>query len=500
MKYLALSYEVVDPHAEALSESLRAFGYNLPTAIADVVDNSITAKAKHVEIDLFWAGRDSWLRITDDGSSMTEAQLVEAMRAGTKGPLEQRDPHDLGRFGLGLKTASFSQCRRLTVTAKAKGRREATRCWDLDFIQKQQKWALIQGPADEGAASLLSHRSADWPSRTVVLWQKMDRVVGIEPKDDQAAQRHFLERIEGVERHLGMVFHRFLTGPRALSIKVNENDVDPWDPFLADHASTISEPVAHYGTGDHRVTVQPFVLPHESKLEKDEHAAAAGVNGWNAHQGFYIYRNRRLLAAGEWLGFFKKDEHHKLARILVDLPNSLDAEWKIDVRKAHAFPPDGVRQFLRPIAEATRTRAEGVYRHRGKRILENQREPRVYMWEQLVRHNKVHYRLNRNHPLIKRIIAEAGPRKKDVNALLRLIEETIPINHIIGNFGEHAKQQKAAFHDTTGEVAKVAILVGKALKAQGFHFPEIRRRLLAIDPFQHYPDIVAAINAETLED
>lgn len=486
-------FDIVEPRPDALVESLRAFGYNLQTAIADLVDNSITANSSHIGIELFWDGPDSWIRIADNGDGMNEGALVEAMRPGTRSPLEDRPLKDLGRFGLGLKTASFSQCRRLTVRSKAKGAKETTRCWNLDFVQKAKKWALLKSPHDATSEEALSAGLPDAATGTVVLWEALDRVVGGERRDDVEAQRHFLLKIDAVVEHLGMVFHRFLSQPRPIRIKVNGTPVKPWDPFLADHPATQVQPEADFGNRDRKITVQPYILPHESKLKAEAHQAAAGSKGWNAHQGFYIYRNRRLLSAGEWLGFYRQEEHYKLARIQVDIPNTLDSDWKIDVRKAHAHPPDQAKQFLRPIAEATRTRAAEVYRHRGRVIQGAASEPHIYMWQQVQRHGKIRYRINRDHPLIQRLGGNPPPSKADISALLGMIEETLPVNHILGNFAENARQQSAPFEDAPPEVQKVALAVGRALQAQGLSEKEIRRRLLLIDPFQHYPEIVAAL-------
>ncbi|OYV05578.1 MAG: ATP-binding protein, partial [Verrucomicrobiales bacterium VVV1] len=134
--------DVVPPHAASLAEALRAFSYELPTAIADLVDNSISARAKHIWVDFHWDGSDSVIVITDDGAGMSEEKLVAAMRPGSQSPLEKRQPHDLGRFGLGMKTASFSQCRRVTVRSKQVPRKSATRCWELDYLMKVGIWKL----------------------------------------------------------------------------------------------------------------------------------------------------------------------------------------------------------------------------------------------------------------------------------------------------------------------------------------------------------------------
>jgi hypothetical protein len=201
-------FEKVDPNPSAMIESLRAFGYSLPTAIADLMDNSISAGAKNIWLTFFWNGSESHIAILDDGRGMSEETLREAMRPGSQSPLEDRSPEDLGRFGLGLKTASFSQCRRLTVTSKAKGHDEATRRWDLDYVKTTGEWRLLKSAA-EGSEPLLS--SIDpLKEGTLVLWENMDRVVSDTEVDSDADQSHFLRIIDEVQEHIAMVSSKAL--------------------------------------------------------------------------------------------------------------------------------------------------------------------------------------------------------------------------------------------------------------------------------------------------
>lgn len=316
-------YDLVEPGAPAMLESLRAFGYNIQTAIADLIDNSISAEAKNVWLQFYWDGSESYISMLDDGKGMTEAELVNAMRLGSRNPLEEREPNDLGRFGLGLKTASFSQCRRLTVCAKAVHQNSVTRRWDLDYVSKTGEWRLLRSAASGSEERLTALEQME--SGTVVLWESMDRVVGGTKTDDAKAHNRFLEMIEDVEKHLAMVFHRFLERKNKLQIWINQRLIEPWDPFLTNEKVTQWLPEENLYFQENRVVVQPYVLPHHSKVDPQTYEKAAGSNGWNAQQGFYIYRNERMLVAGEWLGLgLQRDEHCKLARIQVDLPNSMD--------------------------------------------------------------------------------------------------------------------------------------------------------------------------------
>lgn len=487
-------YEIIPPRSYSLAESLRAFGYSLPNAIADLIDNSITAQATLININFWWEGKHSFIKIEDNGSGMNEFTLSEAMRLGNRGPLEVRDERDLGRFGLGLKTASFSQCRKLTVRSKTLQDEEFTRCWDLDFIKEKGDWALLKAVRSTKDEEILGHIKNG--QGTIVLWQNMDHVVGDSATEDNNARRNFQKMIDETATHLGMVFHRFLSGRDAISIQVNVTPVVGWDPFLLDRLGQQQLPVERYGTGEKLVIITPYVLPHQSKIESStEFEAAGGPEGWNAHQGFYIYRNRRLISSGGWLGMFKQEEHYKLARIQVDIGNAQDNEWKVDVRKARAYPPDDVRANLRRIAIKTRRIAVEVYRHRGKRVrMEGEASSVSYVWEAITKGNRITYSLNREHPLIKRLVEYDKESKGLPSVVLRLIEETIPIPTILGAFSENANQQVEQFSNS--EKTEMIRKTCRIMSELGADPEEIKKLLLSMEPFQESEELIGMIVSE----
>lgn len=409
--------------------SLRAFGYHLPMAIADLIDNSIYARAKTIAIDYDWNDGDPWFRIVDDGEGMTEDQLREAMRPGSQGPLEERDREDLGRFGLGLKTASFSQGRLLTVQTRTGPGPAHTRSWDLDHVCATGRWELATAPPP-GTPPLLS--VLDGRDRgTVVLVQKLDRLGRPGSADAEAAQGAFLEGFGQVARYLEMVFHRYLEGRAPLRISVGRHLCRPWDPFLLSNKHTQELPTERLDK--RRVVVTPFVLAHVSHRTGEENREGAGLYGWNAHQGFYIYRNRRMIIPGGYLDLrFKAEEHYKLCRIRVDLPNDLDHLWGIDVRKAAASPPSHVRGDLERIAKATREQAVEVYRARtGKARKARGPGARQNLWTRKSSGGKVTYQINRDNEAIERVLAEQNPPASWVRKLFHLIENSVPHRLII---------------------------------------------------------------------
>jgi len=474
-------------------ESMRAIGYSLPDAIADLIDNSITAGASVVEITLHWDGAESWIRVLDDGAGMDAATLTNAMRLGSRNPKETRDPGDLGRFGLGLKTAAFSQASALTVASRAEGSALELRSWDLGHIGRTGSWSLLLGetPGDGPALQALEGGAPG----TAVLLKSLDRLVGAAEVEDERAKSHFLRLSEAVERHLAIVFHRFLEA--GLTIEVNERPLQAWDPFLAsDPATQVLQTERLRFDGEH-VEVAPYVLPHHSRLSTEAHRAAAGTRGWNQHQGFYVYRARRLLVAGDWLGLpFQKEEHYKLARIRVDLSNAMDRQWQIDVRKATARIPRELRDELRRIADATRSKAAEAYRYRGRRIARQANVDRSFVWAARLNRGAVEYRIDREHPLIEQALGDAGDGRPALERVLRVAEETLPVQAIVMEAREHPDADREPFAGRGREVERMLREAFEILVEHGAQPDDALARLAAMEPFDSHPELVAAIAEE----
>ena len=248
--------------------------------------------------------------------------------------------------------------------------------------------------------------------------------------------------MEQIKKHLAMVFHRFIESKR-VKIFFQQREMEPWDPFLIDDAATQKFP--EEPLHNNRVKIRGFVLPHKSKLTEEEFRKAEGPEGWNVQQGFYIYRNERLLLAGEWLGMFRKEEHYKLARIMIDLPNNLDTEWQIDIKKSVARPPLVLRDQLKAYANKVRSQAVEVYRHKGK-ILQRKYASIQFQsfWHEKVRHGKRFYEINREHPYVQSVFNSINGKNVELNQLLRFIEETVPVPLITIKESEQPELQGAA--------------------------------------------------------
>ncbi len=485
-------FDVVRPDPAGTIQSLTSLGYTPEASIADLIDNSIAAGAQQVDVLFHWGGADgSTVSITDDGHGMTEAELLTGMTVGGRGLATDRTAGDLGRFGMGLKTASFAQCRQLIVATHTEAGPWRSRTWDVDHVLAVADWQLLHDPPDGAAATLTAlARTRPGPGTgTIVLWRKLTRLVapGSTPGDEWA-QREFHSHIERIERHLAMVFGRYLTRrTRPLQLTVNGRSITGWDPFLSSNPYVDRLAPESPSPG---VTVRGFVLPHRSRLTESEYEEAGGPRGWLDQQGFYVYRKDRLILSGDWLNLgFRKDERHVLARIAVDVPTARDSEWAVDVRKSTATPPPSLIGPLRRLGKATRERASAVITHKGKVVRDRQTVSPDVTWRQVNQFGRTSFRLNREHPLLVDLLARHPQARSGITALLRLIEDTLPVALIRVTPGA----ETAADH-TEGEAAPDAVVdmasqVLEALVSQGSAGSEALQRLLHMPPFDNYPTL-----------
>lgn len=485
MNFTGIPSEEAIPRADSMMQTLRAMGYTLETAVADILDNSITAGARRITLTFTWHGEDSSLLIADDGYGMDERELVEAMRPGSLHPSDERATTDLGRFGLGLKTASFSQARRLTVISRRDGGPVNFRCWDLDHINETRRWCLLTFLSDNSLRQQLEQQTRG----TIVFWEKIDRLTGGLNEGNEDHLAVFTNAVVDVKRHLAMVFHRYLEA--GLTIVVNGRELEPWDPFLTDkdRYGAASQVVLDEPIGKGLVKVLAYVLPHHNRLSTMVFDEASGVRGWNAHQGFYIYRNQRLLVPGDWLGMFRRDEHHKLARIMVDLPNTLDSDWQIDIRKSVARPPTLLRAELKRIAAYTRSHAADVYRARGRKLQRSLNLGFTPVWNERIRQGKRFYELNREHPLMQAILKHPADSAA-LHAALRVIEETVPVPLIALNEAEKPRDQARPYEHAEDEVNNLLHRLYADLTATGRSAEDTRKMLSLMEPFSHYPHLI----------
>lgn len=469
------------PEASSMIETFRAIGYNIETAVADIIDNSISAGAKNIWINFDWLGSKTWLFVKDDGIGMNDTELIQAMRPGSKNPSQERNDKDLGRFGLGLKTASFSQARKLTVISKKLDNHHVYWTWDLDFVSKTCNWDLIKYELCKDLEIEISNLT----SGTIVLWNDIDRVVKDFSQDDTKALDKFLQTMEQVKKHLAMVFHKFIEKNK-INIFFQNKKIEAWNPFLIDEIATQTFPEEKIQNG--KVIIEGFVLPHKSKISENKYKDAEGIKGWNEQQGFYIYRNERLILAGDWLGLFRKEEHYKLARIQIELPNTLDSQWQIDIKKSVARPPLLFREQIKAYASKVRKQAVEVYRHKGKNVKRIAGQKFVPLWIDHKRGDKWFYKINRESPILDNIKRQAkNEPDKAIEILLRFIEETIPTKSIHIKESESPELQGKPFEATEQEIIRKTMKeMYSNLLSQGKTQEESTTIISNIEPFNNF--------------
>lgn len=456
------------PSAACLSASLRDLGYSLETAIADLIDNSISADATDIQIFCDMSRNPPALVIADDGRGMNETEVIAAMRHGSTDPKQKRGPKDLGRFGLGLKTASFSQCRRLTVASSQKGVRAAAE-WDLAQVEDNDEWYMSILDPEEIASLPFIETLGE--TGTLVVWRNLDRLF----EDETGRKRDEIvnEKIAVVERHLSLVFHRFLAGEvkgrKKIAIRINGHPVTGFDPFCKKNDATQMLPSETVWVDDEAVTMQPYILPHHSRLSASEYDFYQDRSDFISNQGAYIYRNGRLMAWGDWFRLVPKGEATKLARVQIDFPNSLDEDWTIDIKKSRARPPHAVRERLRQIIAKITARSVIVHRGRGQKLFQEIPAP---LWERYADHGGIRFAVNQKHPLVQALEARLSEEDtRAVHLLLESIGTSLPVEMI---YSDYSTNPREVLQIPAGEKETVERLEGlrTALYGQGTGDPK----------------------------
>jgi hypothetical protein len=473
------------PHAASLIEGHRDFGYDLKTALADIVDNAITAKAKSVDLYADTTSDDPWIALADNGIGMSETELIEAMRLGSKNPTHKRHSEDLGRFGLGLKSASFSQCRSLTVLTRQNGETACAR-WDLNRISKRNDWSLEL--IDD--TSLVIGQELLPETGTVVVWENLDRLNGGYTHERIKRAEHMNAELSQAERHLCLVFHRFLEGQNpSLTLNLNGRRLNPIDPLASNHPATQKDPdeVLRLRQGD--VLIRCHTLPHHKRMSREEWEETGGPEGHLKSQGLYVYREKRLIIAGGWLGLARQTELTKLCRIAVDIPNTMDAEWKIDVKKASAQLPPVVRERLKKVVERFVGTSKRTYRSRGQKLVDETRFP---IWNRVQKDGQIVFRPNLEHPVF-RTYSDLLPEelREGFERCMRIVGSGLPIEtlhaELVGN-AEAVTADETSANDLEELVHSLAVTLmdngvpSEALSNTMLSNPFLRARWEATEP------------------
>lgn len=428
------TYKENIPKADMLMGSMRSMGYSFESAIADVIDNSISAGCSYVSL-LF--PTDSFQKtavgILDDGCGLFREELFEAMCYGSSAAEATRSENDLGRFGLGLKAASLSQCRILTVVSMQDGA-VCAYSWDYNYILEHKKWFVNELTADEIShlpyIENLHKTEKVNGSGTLVIWEDFDV---LEKSSHGQVFSTLRELSDKVQEHVALIFHRYISAKK-LVIWINNAKVKAQDPFLEANPKTTTKKERTIALRDSQgierlIKVRPFVLPFGSDLTEKDKKLLGGTENLRTRQGFYIYRNQRLIIYGTWFGL-KRSELTKNARIRVDIPNSLDDIWGIDIKKQNASIPKSIQNQLKKTVEEAMDISVRKQTHRGRK--DNSEDNISHIWDRMRgRNNSYYYQINRNSPLYKYVMDRISDDVADImETLISEIEKRIPVQDI----------------------------------------------------------------------
>lgn len=345
--------------------------------------------------------------------------------------------------------------------------------------------------ASENANNIISKHFEKNDCGTIVVWEKLDRIVPGTSINDEEYQNAFLVYARAVKDHIAVVFSSYMNGSKKVAFYLNDMPIKMWDPFMTDNISTTRMPGESLYVNSYEVKIKPYILPHQSKISVEEFNTNAGLHGWNAQQGFYIYRNNRLIVDGDWLiPGMEKLEQYRLARIRVDIGNETDSEWNIDVRKSTAVPPICIQKELKRIAKVAQRESSRVYRHRGKKLARAGNKEQCFVWHQNIRNGKLGYEINRNHPIINTLLkSDVGSQIKH---LIHLIEETVPVPMIISDYSEQSKEMLNPFEGkTTDEFDGMIKSLYEMYLSFGCSKAEAIGNIASTEPYIYSPEKIA---------
>lgn len=480
------------PEARLLLMSLRSVGYTEETAIADIIDNSISADATSIHINFDWNKQK--IIISDNGKGMDKESLIRNMRIGSADSTVLRKVKDLGRFGMGMKTAAFSLGKRLTVVTKS-GSKYSNASWDLDTVT-EIGWKLLIQEDEE----LAEYYPLIKDEGTVVVIEKLDRL--IDSINLSKSKSRFYRIINRTEKHISLTFHRFME-EEGISLYLQGNLIAAWNPFVLENRATEEKPeeYCYSDDGNHLVVIQPYILPHKTKfVSKEDYDKAGGFKGWNFHQGIYVYRNKRLIVYGTWFDYVKKEPAYNLARIKLDINSDSDELWSIDIKKSTASLPLFVKDTVEHIIDVTVENSARVYNSRGT-YSRNSTVPNLsYVWEQRKVNGRYSFHINKKHILLTKIKEQLDDQGKEaLAAYLALVENFAPFMMsgvtatLQGTTGSHKTDiSSIEYRAEISELKRYMAL----FKEQGFTSEEIRTTFLEMPIYRHLKQIILQMTEE----
>ena len=426
------------PSPKSHIKTLMRIGYDFCTATADIIDNSISAESTNVKIFCPPGERHPFLTISDDGYGMSEDELLNNMRIGCKDPSFDRDAGDLGRFGSGMKTASFSQARSLTVISKTKNGSVCGARWDIDKIEATDSWCLEVLDAPDINDLIEQGKVEDIGAQgTQVIWQALTCYQMDSHSLDHDSE--MASHLALIVSHIGLHFHRFMTGRDKCNFHINNKLILPIDPFLSDSNGYQEGRSEKFRCKGGHIVIQTHVLPSITRMGARELEAMGGAASIAQKQGLYIYRNRRLINAGGWLDLAKHHQLSALARVQIDIPASLDEEWSTDVKKETLQLPARVKRDLRKYLADPITRSRKAHTYRGKK------DEAGTFWKIVINEEEktITYQINSDNEVLEALADSLSvPSRRSLEAYLTSISKELPLNHIYNTMADRPRDIK----------------------------------------------------------
>lgn len=425
----------LSPNPKSHIKTLARIGYNLNSAISDIIDNSVTAESNNIYTEIDIVDEKAVLIIIDDGYGMNSETLIDSMRIGCKDPADIRNEFDLGRFGSGMKMASFSQARKLTVISKDSSSNPQSATWDLNLVEHENAWKLIKHSEVETKDLCSKFNIQLGKQGTAIIWENIGKYDGYPVPELQVVLGQDLTNLKSYVR---LHFHKFMEGKRAINFYFNYQKLEHFDPFLRSRNGYQEGPSQKFRVKKGgSIELRVHILPHESKLTKSDLAKLGGTDQITANQGLYVYRANRLIISGGWFGLTRLSQLGKLARVEVNVPTSLDEEWSTDVKKSSLEIPHKVKLKLKQLIREPIKRSQKTYRYRGRleeanafwKVNENERD------------KSISYEVAKDNTLLNHLLSTLN--KEQASTLIEYLKNLsaeIPIHHIYEKMSSEPNQ------------------------------------------------------------
>jgi hypothetical protein len=481
-----IKVEEASPNPDYLIKSIAEQGYSLETSLADLMDNSISAEANKIEVLIDFDSEPFKLFLADNGQGMTEEELSKNMQFPSNSPEDSRSNSDLGRFGLGMKTASFSQTRKFTVLSKKKNETKYNgRTWDVDFL-KDNGWKIIVNSDEEVARLMYQYNQLsssflkgfdNYKPNTIVIWEGLYKFENYLQKGNR---KDSLKReiTEVTSDYLALVFHRFMEkDSNPLRIRINNTIVSPFNPFPEEEKDFRQIEPKQSSFRSDVIKIEGYILPSRAISETKK-----GLNKWTTKhrglmdmEGLYIYRANRIILFGGWNGIIKKAPRLQLARLRVEVGNSVDHLLHLNVAKSQIVVPHELRNAFEDYIHELKIEAEREYYNRGIRKFSGTKsQNHIQLFERSYSNKGSILEVNNNFPLVKNLQESLNKKQNSqLNLLLRMINTRVNnIRHV------HEEKEFTGIEEKDGVDINELLHTIKALLDAGIPSSQITKDII----------------------